>query len=121
METTMYPTAKLASAIGSIFALTALASCASVTQLESAAISVQEISQNQSAKCRFLGTISANNNNTLSKNPEQDARNKAYNTVAQKGGNSIRITSTNVQVAPSGIGSIFNLSGEAYDCGNLKK
>jgi hypothetical protein len=87
-----------------------------VTPLSSEAKNVRVISEQQAKNCRFINTVSANNGNTLSESPEQEARNKAMNRVAELGGNSLRITTTNTQIAPSGVGSIFSLSGEAYSC-----
>lgn len=88
----------------------------SATAVTPAAKNVRVISEQQAKDCRFLDSISANNTNTLSKNPQQDARNRAFNRVAELGGNSLRIVSTNTQIAPSGVGSIYSLSGEAYAC-----
>jgi len=87
-----------------------------VTPLNPAAQSVRIISSNEAKGCQFLNTVSTNNHNTLSKNPKVDARNRAKNQVAALGGNALRIKSTNSQIAPSGLGSIFSLSGEAYKC-----
>ena len=92
-----------------------LQGCA-VAPLKAEAQNVKVISEQQAKNCRFLDAVSANNQNTLSKNPEQEARNKAMNRVAELGGNSLRITTSNNQIAPSGVGSIFSLSGEAYSC-----
>jgi hypothetical protein len=87
-----------------------------VTPVSPTAQNVNVISEQQAKSCRFLDNVSTNNGNTLSQNPEQEARNRALNRVAELGGNSLRIVSTNTQIAPSGIGSIFSLSGEAYIC-----
>jgi hypothetical protein len=87
-----------------------------VTPVNPTAQNVKVISEQQAKGCRFLDSINANNTNTLSKNPQEDARNRAFNRVAELGGNSLRITSTNNHIAPSGVGSIYNLSGEAYAC-----
>ena len=87
-----------------------------VTPVNPAAQDVLVISEQQAKACRFLDNVSTNNSNTLSKDPEQEARNRALNRVAELGGNSLRIVSTNTQIAPSGVGSIFSLSGEAYVC-----
>lgn len=87
-----------------------------VAPLNPAAQGVRIISEDEAKGCRFLDAVSANNQNTLSKNPEEDARNRAKNRVAELGGNTLRIKSTNNQIAPSGVGSIFSLSGEAYKC-----
>jgi hypothetical protein len=92
-----------------------LTGCA-VTQVEPAAQNVRVISEQDAGGCRFVDHVSSNNTNTLSKNPEQDARAKALNKVAASGGNALLIKSTNTQIAPSGVGSIFSLSGEAYVC-----
>lgn len=90
--------------------------CVSVTPVSSAASNVRVISAEQAKSCRFVDSVSANSGNTLSKNPEEEARNRALNRVAELGGNSLRIISTNTQIAPSGLGSIFSLTGEAYSC-----
>ena len=87
-----------------------------VTQVSPTAQDVRVISEQQAKDCRFLDSISTNNMNTLSKNPEQDARNRALNRVAELGGNSLRIISGNTQMSSSGVGSIYSLSGEAYVC-----
>lgn len=92
-----------------------LGACA-VTEQTPQAQQVRIISADQAKHCKFIDTISANNTNTLSKNPEEDARNRALNRVAERGGNALKIITTNTQVAPSGLGSIFSLSGEAYLC-----
>lgn len=92
-----------------------LGGCA-VTEQSPLAQQVRIISADQAKQCKFIDAISANNTNTLSKNPEEDARNRALNRVAERGGNALKISTTNTQVAPSGIGSIFSLSGEAYLC-----
>lgn len=98
-----------------VVSLLVLHGCA-VTQVSPTAQNVRIISEQQAKDCRFLDSVSTNNMNTLSKNPEQDARNRALNRVAKLGGNSLRIVSTNTQIAPSGVGSIFSLNGEAYIC-----
>lgn len=87
-----------------------------ITPVNPAAQNVRIISEEQAKGCHFLDSVSANNTNTLSGNPQQDARNRAFNRVAELGGNSLRIVSTNTQIAPSGVGSIYSLSGEAYAC-----
>ncbi len=87
-----------------------------VTTVSPAAKNVSVINELQSKDCRFLDSVSTNNGNTLSENPEQEARNRAFNRVAELGGNSLRITNTSNQISPSGVGSIYNLSGEAYAC-----
>lgn len=87
-----------------------------VTPISSQAQNVRVISKTQSKSCKFINTISTNNGNTLSKNPEEEARNRALNRVAELGGNALQIITTNQQVAPSGLGSIFALTGEAYLC-----
>ena len=92
-----------------------LAAC-DITPLNPAAQSVKVISQDRAHSCKFLDAISANNSNTLSKDPQTDARNQAMNKVAQLGGNSLLIKNSVNQIAPSGVGSIFSLSGEAYSC-----
>jgi len=96
-------------------ALVAVQGCA-VTPVSSQAQNVRVISEAQSKNCRFINTISTNNGNTLSENPEEEARNRALNRVAELGGNALRIVTTNQQVAPSGVGSLFALTGEAYSC-----
>ena len=102
--------------IGSTVAIAlSLGGCA-VTEQEPASLNVQLISAEQAKTCKFIDSISSNNSNTLSKNPEQDARNKALNKTAERGGNALKIGTTNTQIAPSGLGSIFTLSGEAYKC-----
>jgi len=92
-----------------------LTSCA-VTQLDPAAANVTTISENAAKSCTFIDTVSANNMNTLSKDPQADARARAYNQVAKRGGNSLRITDTDTQVSSSGVGSIFTITGEIYSC-----
>jgi hypothetical protein len=87
-----------------------------VTSVSPKAQDVRVISEQQAKGCRFLDSVSTHNNNTLCKNPEQDARNRALNRVAELGGNFLRIISTNTQVSPSGVGSTYSLSGEAYLC-----
>ena len=86
------------------------------TETTPAAKSVRVISEQQAKVCRFLGNISTSNDHTLISDPERDARNKALNRVAELGGNALRISSTNTQIAPSGVGSIFSLNGDAYAC-----
>ncbi len=95
--------------------MVALAGCAS-TEISPQAKNVRVISDQQAHACKFIDHVSSNNGNTLMGNPEEDAKNKALNRVAALGGNALHITSTNSQIAPSGVGSIFTLSGEAYLC-----
>lgn len=90
--------------------------CVSVTELTPAAKTVRTISAEQAKRCKFIDSVNANNGNTLSENPEQEARNKALNRVAELGGNALRIITANNQIAPSGVGSVFSLNGEAYAC-----
>jgi hypothetical protein len=92
-----------------------LVACAT-TPLDPAAQSVKVISQDQAHSCKFLNAVSANNSNTLNKDPETDARNQAMNKVSKLGGNALLIKNNVNQIAPSGVGSIFSLSGEAYSC-----
>ena len=102
-----------------IYALAAgaiLVSSCAVTQLDPAAQSVKTVSESAAKSCTFLDSVSENNRNTLSKDPQADARARAYNRVAQLGGNSLLIKSTDTKVSPSGVGSIFTLQGEAYRC-----
>ena len=96
--------------------LSALVGCA-VTPISAEAQNVRMISEQEASSCRFIDAVSSNNSNTLSQNPEQEARNRAMNRVAELGGNALRIITTNNQIAPSGLGSIFSLTGEAYSCG----
>ena len=90
--------------------------CVSVTEMTPEGKQVREISESESNKCQFLRSISANNTNTLSKDPRADARARAVNEVAAVGGNALRIINTSTDVAPSGVGSVFSLTGEAYKC-----
>ena len=87
-----------------------------VAPLNPAAKSILIISDEDAKDCQFLDTVSSNNQNTLSKDPEEDARNRAKNRVAELGGNAMTIKTTNTQIASSGVGSIFSLSGDAYKC-----
>ena len=87
-----------------------------VTKLDPAAANVTTISAAAAAQCTYIDTISANNMNTLSKDPQADARARAYNQVAKLGGNSLQITDTDTQVSSSGIGSIFTITGSVYRC-----
>lgn len=107
---------KTASKIAAIIVFLSVSHGCAVTAVSPTAQNVGVISEQQAKDCRFLDSISANNTNTLSENPQQDARNRAFNRVAELGGNSLRIVSTNTQIAPSGVGSIYSLSGEAYAC-----
>jgi len=93
-----------------------LGGCVSVTEATPAAQNVRVISEQEARRCKFLDTISTHNNNTLSKDPHQDARNKAMNRVAELGGNALRITGTNEQASSSGVGSFVVLNGDAYKC-----
>ena len=95
----------------------ALTGCVSVTELNPEAQNVKTISSTQAEVCTFLDAISANNMNTLSKNPEADARARAFNSVASLGGNSLEITNSNLQVSSSGIGGTYFITGNAYSCG----
>lgn len=103
----------IAGALG--FGLAVLTAC-SVTPPTQAALNVRVISEEQAKQCRFVDSVSTHNNNTLSSSPQTEARNKALNAVADKGGNALRIISTNTQASDSGVGSIFHLTGEAYAC-----
>jgi len=87
-----------------------------VSQLDPAAQNVRVISEGQAKACRFLDSVNANSQNTLSENPEQEARVRAMNRVAALGGNALRIVSTNQQMSTSGVGSLFIINGEAYSC-----
>ena len=102
--------------IGALLVFSFITHSCAVTPLSAAAENVRIVSEQQAENCRFLDGVTGNNTNTLSENPEQEARNRALNRVAELGGNSLRIVSTNQQIAPSGVGSMFTLSGEAYDC-----
>ncbi len=86
-----------------------------VTPISPKAQNVSVISEQQSKGCRFLDSVSIQDI-TQSKNPEQDTRNRALNRVAELGGNSLRIISTNTQSNPDGFGSRISLNGEAYLC-----
>lgn len=88
----------------------------SVTPVAPEAQNVKVISEQQAKSCRFLDSVSTNNTNTLSEDSEKDARNRAFNRVAELGGNALRIVSKNSQISRSGIGSYFTLNGEAYAC-----
>ncbi|PCI74800.1 MAG: hypothetical protein COB20_14380 [SAR86 cluster bacterium] len=92
-----------------------LQACA-VTGISPEGANVRVISETQASDCVFVDNVATSNSNTLIEDPQQDARNKAFNRVAVLGGNSLRIVSTNSQIAPSGLGSIFTLSGEVYRC-----
>jgi hypothetical protein len=96
-------------------ALVLVQGCA-VSQLTPAGQGVRVINEEQAKNCRFLDSGSTNSQNTLSENPEQEARVRAMNRVAELGGNALRIVSTNQQMSPSGVGSMFSLTGEAYRC-----
>lgn len=92
-----------------------LQGCA-VTQLDTTATNVRVINENESKRCKFIDSVSTNSGNTLSQNPEQEARVRAMNRVAALGGNALRVVSTNQQMSDSGVGSLFMLTGEAYTC-----
>lgn len=98
-----------------VLIVAALAGCAS-TEISPQAKNVRVISDQQAHACKFIDHVSSNNGNTLMGNPEEDAKNKALNRVAALGGNALHITGTNSQIAPSGVGSVFSLAGEAYLC-----
>lgn len=104
-------------AIFSGIILLGLSGCVSVTELTPEAQNVRTISTEQAKSCTFLDSISANNMNTLSKNPEADARARAYNKVAEMGGDRLEITSSDLQVSSSGVGGTYFLTGNAYRCG----
>ena len=93
-----------------------LTACA-VTELEPAAAKVKTISVEQAKSCTFVDTISANNMNTLSKDPQADARARAFNQVAKLGGDALQITATETKVSSSGIGSVYVITGDVYRCG----
>ena len=97
-------------------ALVALTACA-VTELDPAAAAVRTISTAEAETCTFIDTITANNMNTLSSDPQADARARAFNRVAALGGNAFAVTSTDTQVSSSGIGSTYMLTGNVYRCG----
>lgn len=96
-------------------ALATVAGCATA-ELEPTATGVRVISQQEARSCKFVDAISANNQNTLSKNPELDARNRAMNRIAAAGGNALVIKTTSFTPSSSGLGGVFALSGEAYRC-----
>lgn len=87
-----------------------------VTPASSQARNVKVISEAMTKSCKFINSVSTNSGNTLSKNPEEEARNRALDRVAALGGNALRVVTTNQQASPSGIGSLFTLTGEAYAC-----
>lgn len=87
-----------------------------VTELSPNALNVKMISEQQSKSCEFLQTISTNNKNTLSENPEQEARNLAFNRTAELGGNAFRVITSNTQASSSGVGSLHSITGEVYNC-----
>jgi hypothetical protein len=93
-----------------------LAGCVETSALNPAAQGVRVVSQEQAKSCKFLDSVSTNSGNTLNEHPEQEARVRAMNRVAEFGGNALRIVSTNQQMSTSGIGSLFLLNGEAYLC-----
>lgn len=86
------------------------------TALSTEGQGVRIISADEAKKCKFVDSISTNNQHTLVGEPEEDARNQARNRVASLGGNALLIKGTNNQIAPSGVGSIFTVNGEAYTC-----
>jgi hypothetical protein len=94
---------------------TLLAGCAN-TGVAAAARAVRVISGEEAKACRFIDAVSTFNTHTMVDDPQKDARNRALNRVQQLGGNSLVIRNTNFQLAPSGIGGIFTLMGEAYSC-----
>lgn len=96
--------------------MSAVVGCVSVTELSPEAKNVKVISSSQAKACKFLDAVTANNMNTLSKDPEADARARAYNRVASLGGNALEITNSKLQVSSSGIGGTFLISGSAYSC-----
>ena len=94
----------------------ALVGGCAVAPLTDAGASVRVISDNEAKNCQFLNSVSANNQNTLSKDPETDAKNRAKNQVAELGGNALLIKTTQMQGSSSGIGGVFSLRGDAYRC-----
>lgn len=104
---------------GSILSLTvavAIISGCATTEVAPAAANVRTINEQQSTSCEFIDSVSTNNMNTLTKYPEQDAKNRALNRVNELGGNALLVKSTSQSIAPSGVGSIVHLAGEAYRC-----
>ena len=99
-----------------VFLTLSITGCVAVTELSPGGLNVREISESDAANCRFLQSVSASNTNTLSKDPKADAFARAKNEVALVGGNSLRVLTTKTDIAPSGVGSIFSLSAEAYKC-----
>lgn len=77
------------------------------------------ISEEQAKSCTFIDALTTFNTHTMVDDPPTDARNRALNKVGQLGGNALVIKNTNLQLAPSGVGGIFTLTGEAYRCASL--
>lgn len=92
-----------------------ISGCA-VTELTAGGQAVSMINEKQAENCRFIESINTNNKNTLSKDPEADAKAQAKNKVAEIGGDSLRVVSTDMRASPSGVGGVFTLQGEAYSC-----
>ena len=111
-----YTRSRTALLVCALSALPITLSACATTELAPTAQNVRVISEEQTRGCKFIDTVSTNNMNTLSKNPELDARNRAMNLISQRGGNAIYIKATANQISPSGIGSIFHLTGDAYAC-----
>ncbi|MBD9399367.1 DUF4156 domain-containing protein [Pseudomonas sp. PDM11] len=105
----------IASVLPLLFGALLLQGCAG-TALSTEGQGVRIISADEAKSCKFVDSISTNNQHTLVGEPEEDARNQARNRVASVGGNALLIKATNNQIAPSGVGSIFTVNGEAYKC-----
>ena len=106
------PTVRLSAAT----ALLLLTSACATTELSPQAQAVSFLPESRAGTCTFLETISANNQNTLVKDPELDARNRAKNQAAELGGNRLVLKTSNLTPSSSGIGGVFALTADVYQC-----
>lgn len=90
--------------IGAVFFVSGCA-----TELTQQATNVKTISIDNKANCKFLGLITSTK--TIGPDKQNNAMKKAYNDVAERGGNALYVISSSIDWAEGAA-----VTGEAYSC-----
>lgn len=96
-------------------ALLLLTGC-SATPLVGTSADVKEIDATEAKSCTFVQSFIVKTTNPLDKNPGDDVKNIAMNRADVLGGNAFLVTNEAFLPSPLNIGTVIELTGDAYKC-----
>lgn len=105
-------TLKLSSTILTVLLLSGCAS----TPLIGTSADVKEINAAEAKSCTFVQSFIVKTEDPLAKNPGNDAKDIAMNRTNALGGNAFLVRNEAFLPSPINVGSVVELSGDAYTC-----